>query len=199
MTQPTLPRSRKRPRITRHTGPARKRPGTPTGEGLGDLLRTVREDLRTVTARDPSRATPLDAVLHAPWQGLVLHRFAHRLYVRGHRFGPSLLTWVARVVSGMEIHAGARIGRRIFIDHGFGVVIGETAVIGDDVTLYHQVTLGSRGWWQDGGPGTRRHPVVGDRVTIGVGASLLGAITVGDDCPIRAHELVLHDRPGGPR
>ncbi|MDF3290473.1 serine O-acetyltransferase [Streptomyces silvisoli] len=195
MNQSTLPRGTRRARSA--TGPPRQLPRH--DEGLTGLLRTVAEDLRTVVDRDPSRATLLDAVLHPPWQGLVLYRLAHRLHVRGRRFGPGLLTWVARVVSGMEIHAGARIGRRVFIDHGFGVVIGETAVVGNDVTIYHQVTLGSRGWWQDGGPGARRHPVVGDRVTIGVGASLLGPITVADDCPIRAHELVTNDRPGGAR
>ncbi|WP_069812723.1 serine O-acetyltransferase [Streptomyces sp. TP-A0874] len=157
------------------------------------LLRLVREDLRAVLERDPSRTSLVEAALHAPWHGLVLYRVAHRLYKGGHRLGPGVLTWLGRVVSGVEIHAGARLGRRVFIDHGFGVVIGQTCVIGDDVTLYHHVTLGSRGWWQDDGRRAQRHPKIGDRVTIGVGASVLGPVTIGDDVRIRAHALVLND------
>jgi serine O-acetyltransferase len=168
----------------------------PVDCGLADLLRVIVEDLRTVAERDPSRRGLPEAAMHPPWHALVLHRLAHHLYLRGHRLRPTLLTWLARVVAGMEIHAGARLGRRVFIDHGFGVVIGETAIVGDDVTLYHGVTLGSRGWWQDGGRGVRRHPVVGDRVTIGVGASVLGPITVAEDCRINAHTLVIRDLPG---
>lgn len=153
----------------------------------------MKEDLKVVLERDPSRTRLVEAMLHAPWQGLLLHRVAHRLYRRGHRIGPGLLTWLGRIVSGMEIHAGARLGRRFFVDHGFGVVIGQTCVVGDDVTLYHQVTLGSRGWWQDGGARAQRHPKIGNRVTIGVGASVLGPVTIGDDVHIRASSLVLND------
>lgn len=165
----------------------------------GGLLSQIREDLHVVLERDPSRTRRVEALFHAPWQGLVLYRIAHRLYVAGHRTGPAVLTWFGRIISGMEIHAGARIGRRAFIDHGFGVVIGQTCIVGDDVTIYHQVTLGSRGWWQDGGPGAQRHPKIGDRVTIGTGASVLGPVTVGDDAKVRAHALVLSDVPGSAR
>lgn len=161
--------------------------------GYGGLLRHIREDLDAVVLRDPSRAGRAEAMLHAPWQGLALYRAAHLLYARGHRIRPGVLTWIGRIISGMEIHPGARIGRRAFIDHGFGVVIGETCVVGDDVTLYHRVTLGSRGWWQDGGARAQRHPKIGDRVAIGTGASVLGAVTIGDDIHIRAHALVLRD------
>ncbi|MFD3698161.1 serine O-acetyltransferase [Streptomyces sp. NPDC058646] len=159
------------------------------------LLRQIREDLDAVVARDPSRPRRREAFLHSPWHGLVLHRAAHRLHTGGHRFAAGLLTLVGRLLSGMEIHPGARIGRRLFIDHGFGVVIGETARVGDDVTLYHGVTLGSRGWSHNGDPTARRHPVVGDDVLIGVGASLLGPITVSSGNRIRAHSLILRDLP----
>ncbi|WP_329383747.1 serine O-acetyltransferase [Streptomyces sp. NBC_01351] len=159
------------------------------------LLRHIREDLDTVVARDPSRPRRRDALLHAPWYGLILHRVAHRLHVRGYRLAPGLLTLAGRLLSGMEIHPGARIGRRLFIDHGFGVVIGETARVGDDVTLYHGVTLGSRGWSHTGGPRARRHPVIGDDVHIGVGASVLGPVTIAAGTRIRAHSLVLEDLP----
>jgi serine O-acetyltransferase len=157
----------------------------------------IKEDLDAVLDRDPSRTRRAEALLHAPWQALALYRVSHRFYEDGHRLGPALLTWIGRIVSGMEMHSGARVGRRAFIDHGFGVVVGESCVIGDDVTLYHHVTLGSRGWWHDAPPGARRHPVIGDRVRVGTGASVLGPVTVGDDLLIRAHSLVLHDLPGG--
>jgi serine O-acetyltransferase len=161
------------------------------------LLALIAEDLDTVLERDTSRSSRAEALLHAAWQGLALYRIAHRLYEDGHRVSAALLTWVERIVSGMEVHPGAQLGRRAFIDHGFGVVIGETCVVGDDVSLYHQVTLGSRGWWQEGAAGTRRHPEIGNRVKIGTGASVLGPITIDDDVHIRAHELVLHDMPSG--
>ncbi|MFI5619701.1 serine O-acetyltransferase EpsC [Streptomyces sp. NPDC051567] len=159
------------------------------------LLRQIREDLDTVVARDPSRPRRREALLHSPWHGLVLHRLAHRLHRAGHRFSAGLLTLAGRLLSGMEIHPAARIGRRAFIDHGFGVVIGETARVGDDVTLYHGVTLGSRGWSHTGAPDARRHPVIGDDVLIGVGACVLGPVTIGNGNRIRAHSLVLRDLP----
>jgi serine O-acetyltransferase len=169
---------------------SRKRP-----DGRLSLLRQIREDLDAVVARDPSRPRRREALLHSPWHGLTLYRIAHRLHTRDHRFLAAFLTLFGRLLSGMELHPGARIGRRAFIDHGFGVVIGETARVGDDVTLYHGVTLGSRGWTQSAEPGARRHPVIGNGVLIGVGASVLGAITVGDGVRIRAHSLVLRDLP----
>ncbi|MFK4149644.1 serine O-acetyltransferase EpsC [Streptomyces sp. NPDC004065] len=169
-------------------------PSVPPTPAAPTLLRLVREDLHAVLARDPSCSGRLEALLHAGWQGLALYRLAHRQYRRGRRLRAALLTRLSRLLTGMEIHAGARIGRRAFIDHGFGVVIGETAVVGDDVTLYHGVTLGSRGWLHDG-RGTRRHPVIGDDVLIGTGASVLGPVTVGDGSRIAAHALVLHDVP----
>jgi serine O-acetyltransferase len=161
------------------------------------LSALIAEDLVAVHDRDAASTCRAQALFHAGWQGLALYRIAHRLYENGHRISPALITWVGRIVSGMEVHPGARLGRRAFIDHGFGVVIGETCVIGDDVSLYHQVTLGSRGWWQDDASVTQRHPTIGNRVKIGTGASVLGPVTIGDDLQIRAHALVVHDLPGG--
>ncbi|MFB9352467.1 serine O-acetyltransferase EpsC, partial [Streptomyces heliomycini] len=182
------------------TGRARRRaPRTPAPGGTPSLRRLIGEDLRAVLDRDPSCSGRLEALLHAGWQGLALHRLAHRHYANGRRLRAAVLTRLARLLTGMEIHAGARIGRRAFIDHGFGVVIGETAVVGDDVTLYHGVTLGSRGWLRDSDSGRRRHPVVGDGVLIGTGASVLGPVTVGDGRSIAAHSLVLRDLPATPR
>ncbi|MET7453963.1 serine O-acetyltransferase EpsC [Streptomyces sp. NPDC005574] len=181
--------------------PAPRGGGAPafrTGRGVS-LARLIAEDLTAVLDRDPSCSGRAEALLHAGWQGLALHRLAHRLHTRGRRLAAAALTRLARLVTGMEIHAGARIGRRAFIDHGFGVVIGETAVVGDDVTLYHGVTLGSRGWLHDSAGGGRRHPVLGDRVLIGTGASVLGPVSVGDGCRIAAHSLVLHDLPPTPQ
>ena len=122
--------------------------------------------------------------LHAVWW----HRAAHALWRRGLRFVPRAISQVVRFGTGIEIHPGATIGRRLFIDHGMGVVIGETAVIGDDVHLYHGVTLGGTGH-QHG----KRHPTIGNRVLIGAGAKVIGDITVGDDAKIGANALVVKD------
>ncbi|GII04344.1 serine O-acetyltransferase EpsC [Planobispora takensis] len=158
------------------------------------------EDLRAACRRDPalygSRA--LEAVLYPGLWAVWAHRLAHRLHLRGVPFAPRLISQLTRALTGVEIHPGARLGRRLFIDHGAGVVIGETAVVGDDVTLYHHVTLGGRGFRADG-KGAARHPVLGDRVTVGVGASVLGRVYVGDDASIGAHALVLTDVPAGAR
>jgi serine O-acetyltransferase len=166
------------------------------------LVRAALADLDTVRDRDPSLASRTEALLHPGLLALWGHRAAHSLYRRGLRRTARLLSVFFRVLTGgIEIHPGARIGRGFFIDHGSGVVIGETAVIGDGVTLFHQVTLGSVGWWHDRRrpAGSRRHPVVGDRVVIGAGATLLGPITVGDDAVIGAQALVMRDVPPGVR
>src|SRR5207342_313406 len=110
------------------------------------------------------------------------YRVHHALWARGHRLFARLVSQLARAVTGIEIHPGATIGRRFFIDHGMGVVIGETAEIGDDVMLYHDVTLGGRSLAK-----VKRHPTVGDRVTIGSGARVLGDINLGDDSQVGAN------------
>ncbi len=127
--------------------------------------------------------------LHAVW----VHRLSHRLWGRGRtRLVARLLSQLSRTVTGVEIHPGARIGRRFFIDHGMGVVIGETAEIGDDVMFYHGVTLGGRSLRR-----VKRHPTVGSHVVIGAGARLLGPITVGDHVQIGANAVVVKDVPEG--
>ncbi|MEU2439772.1 serine O-acetyltransferase EpsC [Streptomyces rubradiris] len=166
------------------------------------LIVRAREDLSVIVARDPSVRTRAEALLHPALPALWTHRLSHALYVRGHRHLARLLAYMARAVTGgIEIHPGARLGRRVFIDHGAAVVIGETAEVGDDVTIFHQVTLGSVGWWRDGrrAAGARRHPVVGDRVVLGTNAIVLGPVTVGDDALIGAGSLVLGDVPSGAR
>lgn len=170
------------------------------GSAVG-LLRMMAEDLRTVVERDPSVHGRVEALLHPALPALWLHRVAHRLHRRGRRLTARLLMLLARRATGVEIHPGAELGRRVFIDHGAAVVIGETAVVGDDVTLYHQVTLGAVGWWQDNRrpPGQRRHPVVGAGVVLGDNATVLGPITVGAGAVVGAQALVIRDVPAGAR
>lgn len=165
------------------------------------LIRLCGEDLRTIVERDPSVLTRAEALLHPALPALWGHRIAHRLHASGRRLLARLLMTVARAITGVEIHPGAVLGRRVFIDHGAGVVIGETAVVGDDVTIYHQVTLGAVGWWRDNErpPSARRHPVVGAGVVLGTGATVLGPVTVGDRAVVGAHALVVGDLPAGAR
>ncbi|MFZ5869853.1 MAG: serine O-acetyltransferase EpsC [Actinomycetota bacterium] len=152
------------------------------------------EDLDTAARRDPaarSRAELLLAYpgLHAIW----LHRLAHRMWQRpGLRLAARVLSHVNRFLTGIEIHPGATIGRRFFIDHGMGVVIGETAEVGDDVMLYHGVTLGGRSANRG-----KRHPTVEDRVTIGAGARVLGPVRVGAGSQVGANSVVVRDVPPG--
>ncbi|GAA2524862.1 serine O-acetyltransferase EpsC [Pilimelia columellifera] len=157
-------------------------------------------DIRHAVRRDPAlrgRALP-EVLLYPGLWAVWAHRLAHPLHRAGVPLLPRLISQLARWATGVEIHPGARIGRRLFIDHGHGVVIGETAEVGDDVTLFHRVTLGSRGWW-GGADAGRRHPRVGDRVVLGAGASVLGPVTVGDDAQISAHALVVRDVPAAAR
>ncbi|MEV6209047.1 serine O-acetyltransferase EpsC [Kitasatospora sp. NPDC051914] len=170
---------------------------------LRAALRDARETLDVVVARDPSVHSRSEALLHPTALALAGHRISHALYRRGRRCSARAVSTLAKAVTGgIEIHPGATIGRRFFIDHGSGTVIGETALIGDDVSLFHQVTLGSRGWWNDRdlvAAGERRHPRLGDGVTVGAGATLLGPITVGDGALIGAAALVMSDVPKGGR
>ncbi|WP_197042536.1 serine O-acetyltransferase EpsC [Microbispora rosea] len=179
----------------------RSPPPPPGSERPERLLRLLAEDLRTIVERDPSVRDRKEALLHPVLPALWLHRVAHRLHRRGRRVPARLLMLLARCVTGVEIHPGAALGRRVFVDHGAAVVIGETAVVGDDVTIYHQVTLGAVGWWRDNlrAAGERRHPVIGARVVLGAGATVLGPVRVGDDAVIGARALVLGDVPAGAR
>lgn len=164
---------------------------------VGRAIEVVSEQLDVIVERDPSIRSRGEALLHVALPAVLGYRVAHRLYLRGRYRAARAVFVLARLVTGVEIHPGARIGRRFFIDHGSGVVIGETSVIGDDVTLFHQVTLGATGWWKDEsrGPGARRHPNLGNGVIIGANATLLGPITIGDNVLVGAQSLVLVDVP----
>src|SRR5262245_36964173 len=163
-----------------------------TSRALGRRRRALSEDVAAVLARDPAARGPTEVVLcypglHAIW----LHRLAHPLYRRGRFLPARLLSRLGRALTGVEIHPGARIGRRVVIDHGMGVVIGETAEVGDDVLLYQGVTLGGTSLER-----TKRHPTVGKRVVIGAGARVLGPILIGDDARVGAGSVVT--RPVAP-
>jgi serine O-acetyltransferase len=163
------------------------------------MLARMREDIEVVFAKDPAAKNVFEVLLYPGLHALWAHRVAHRLYLRRVPVLPRLISQVARLLTGgIEIHPGATIGRRFFIDHGSGVVIGETAEIGDNVMLYHQVTLGATGWWKDMKSGrVKRHPTVEDDVVIGCGASILGPVTVGRGSKIGAMSLVVDNVPPG--
>ena len=159
------------------------------------LLSLVREDLETARRRDPAARTLLEvALLYPGVHALWAHRLAHRMWHLSPllRFPARLLSQFVRLVTGVEIHPGAQLGRRFFIDHGMGVVIGETAEVGDDVLMFHTSTLGGRSMTHG-----KRHPTVGDRVVIGAGAKLLGPITIGDDVQVGANAVVVKDVSAG--
>ncbi len=161
--------------------------------GLGRLAREVREDLTAAQQRDPAARSVARVEMlltYAGVQALLLHRVSHALHSAGVPLLPRLLAYVTTAVTGVEIHPAARIGRGLFIDHGAGVVIGETAEVGDDVTIYQGVTLGGTGFARG-----KRHPTVGDEVMIGAGAKLLGPIEVGGRSKIGANSVVIHDVP----
>jgi serine O-acetyltransferase len=169
-----------------------------SGERVRAIVRRAREDIGVVREKDPAVTSPWEVLLYPHLHALWLHRAAHRLYRRGLRVPARALALSGRFVSGgIDIHPGARIGRRFFIDHGSGVVIGETAEIGDDVMLYHLVTLGSVGWWTDvrREPGAKRHPSLGDGVVVCTGASVLGPVEIGPGSRIGAHAVVLTSLP----
>jgi serine O-acetyltransferase len=163
---------------------------------LWGLIR-LPDDISVIFEKDPAARNILEVLTYQGLHAILLHRIAHALWVRGIPFIPRLISQIARLVTGgIEIHPGAKIGRRFFIDHGTGVVIGETAEIGDNVMLYHQVTLGATGWWKDMKTGRRkRHPTIEDNVVIGVGASILGPVTIGRNSRIGALALVLESVP----
>lgn len=152
------------------------------------------EDVDGAIERDPAATSRLEVVLTSPGlHAIWAHRGLHELWkLPGGRLPARVLATVARSVTGVEIHPGAQIGRRFFIDHGMGVVIGETAEVGDDVMVYHDVTLGGRSMAR-----VKRHPTVGNRVTIGTGARVLGPVHIGDDVQIGANSVVVKDVPSG--
>jgi serine O-acetyltransferase len=158
---------------------------------MSHIVASIREDVATVRERDPAAKSRLEVFLcysglHAVW----FYRINHWLWNHGFWLLARWLSQVARFLTGIEIHPGAKIGHRLFIDHGLGVVIGETAIVGDDVTLYQGVTLGGTG--KEHG---KRHPTIEDEVVIGGGAKVLGNITVGRNCRIGAGSVVLRSVP----
>lgn len=156
------------------------------------VLRTIREDLRAARGQDPAARSDVEnAVVYSGLHAIWSHRVAHRMWAKPALRGPArMLAQFTRFLTGVEIHPGATIGRRFFIDHGMGVVIGETTEIGDDVMIYHGVTLGGRSLAK-----TKRHPTIGNRVTIGAGAKVLGPVVIGDDSAIGANAVVTRDVP----
>lgn len=155
------------------------------------MFRTIKEQIDTIFREDPAAKSVLEILLCYPgFHAILLHRLAHRLHRWGIPLIPRLISQMSRWLTGIEIHPGARIGRRFFIDHGMGVVIGETTEIGDDVLLYQGVTLGGTG--KEKG---KRHPTIGNHVVIGAGAKVLGNIRIGNHVKIGAGSVVIHSVP----
>lgn len=157
------------------------------------MFRRIRDDIRSVFERDPAARSTAEVLLtypglHAVWS----HRIAHRLWSWQLKLLARMLSQLTRWLTGIEIHPGATIGERFFIDHGMGVVIGETAEIGNDCTLYHGVTLGGTSWEQ-----TKRHPTLGKNVVVGAGAKILGPIRIGDNARVGSNSVVVKDVPAG--
>jgi serine O-acetyltransferase len=155
------------------------------------MFKTLKEDIEVIFEQDPAARSYLEVILtysglHAIWA----HRIAHAFYKRKFYFIARVISQISRFFTGIEIHPGAKIGRRFFIDHGMGVVIGETCEIGDNVTVYQGVTLGGTG--KEKG---KRHPTIKDNVLIAAGAKVLGSITIGENSKIGAGSVVLHDVP----
>ncbi len=159
-----------------------------TGQGLFAL---VREDVASVFERDPAARNKLEVLTTYPGlHAIIAYRVANRLWRAGWSYSARVISFVARMFTNVDIHPGATIGRRFFIDHGAGVVIGETAEVGDDVTLYHGVTLGGTSWRKG-----KRHPTLGDGVMVGAGAKILGPVNVGERARVGANSVVVKDVP----
>jgi serine O-acetyltransferase len=157
------------------------------------MLDRIRDDIASVFDRDPAARSWWEVVTCYPgFHAITLHRLSHALWNAGFRWAGRWLSHLGRFLTGIEIHPGATIGRRVFIDHGMGVVIGETAEVGDDCTLYHGVTLGGTTWNKG-----KRHPTLLPGVVIGAGAKVLGPITVGEGAKIGSNAVVVKDVPPG--
>ena len=156
------------------------------------IIRNIQEEIRIIRERDPAIHSVMEVFLYPSFKVMIHYRIAHRLYEKGHFFWARWVSQRGVRKTGIEIHPGARIGKGLFIDHGNGVIIGETTVIGDNVTLYQGVTLGGTG--KEHG---KRHPTVGDNVMISAGAKVLGSFTIGDNSKIGAGSVVLSEVPSG--
>lgn len=168
-----------------------KRLGKKAKETLDAVIETVVYDIEAVKKRDPAAKSGVEIVfLYSGMHALLAYRVSHKLYVTKHYFSARLISQIARFFTGIEIHPGAKIGKGLFIDHGMGVVIGETAEIGDNCTLYQGVTLGGTG--KDIG---KRHPTLGDNVMVGAGAKVLGPLTIGSGSKVAAGAVLLQPIP----
>ncbi len=157
------------------------------------MLARLKEDIQCVFARDPAAQSVLEIITTYPGiHAVLIHRLSHWLWLIGFKWFARFISFVGRWFTGIEIHPGAEIGRRFFIDHGMGVVIGETAVIGDDCTLYHGVTLGGTSWNKG-----KRHPTLHDGVVIGAGAKVLGPIEIGAGSRVGSNSVVIKSVPAG--
>ncbi|HFE48419.1 MAG TPA: serine O-acetyltransferase [Chromatiaceae bacterium] len=157
------------------------------------MFEQIREDIHCVFDRDPAARNAFEVLTTYPGiHAIILHRLAHGLWGSGFRWLARLVSHIARWLTGIEIHPGARLGRRFFIDHGMGVVIGETAIVGDDCTLYHGVTLGGTSWEKG-----KRHPTLENNVVVGAGAKVLGPITIGEGARIGSNSVVVKAVPPG--
>lgn len=157
------------------------------------MFKQLKEDVQAVFDRDPAARNTLEVLATYPGiHALIMHRVAHKLWCKQHKGSARVLSAFSRMLTGIEIHPGAVIGRRFFIDHGMGIVIGETAEIGDDVTLYHGVTLGGTSWNQG-----KRHPTLEDGVIVGAGAKILGPHVVGKNAKVGSNAVVTKGVPAG--
>ncbi|MEM7027774.1 MAG: serine O-acetyltransferase [Pseudomonadota bacterium] len=157
------------------------------------MFSTIKEEIDVVFERDPASRSILETIFTCPgFQAIVLHRLNHWLWNKGLHLLARMTAHISRFLTGIEIHPGASIGRRFFIDHGMGIVIGETAEIGDDVSIYHGVTLGGTTW--DKG---KRHPTLKDGVVVGAGAKILGPITINEGARIGCNAVVVKEIPAG--
>lgn len=170
----------------------------PVGTAKSGLAR-MSEDIRVARSKDPASTSFGAAVLHTGVHAIWLHRLSHNLQAKGFLISARLITYFNRLVTGVDLHPGATVEPGVFIDHGTGVVIGETAVLQSDVMLYHNVTVGSVGWWNPKVIAGRRHPIIGRGTILCTGALVLGPITVEPNCVIGANSVILADVPAGTR
>lgn len=154
------------------------------------MIKHIKEEFQVIKERDPAIKSPMEVLLYPSFRVMLSYRRAHKLYEKGHYFWARYLSQRAARKTGIEIHPGAVIGKGFFIDHGSGVIIGETAVVGDNVTLYQGVTLGGTG--KETG---KRHPTIGDNVMISAGAKIIGSFTVGENSKIGAGSVVIEEVP----
>jgi serine O-acetyltransferase len=164
-----------------------------------DIYPRLTQDVSTAMTKDPSCSSPAQAVLHQGLHAIWLHRISHFLHLRQRKVLARSVSYLGRVLTGVDLHPGAVLCDGVFIDHGCGVVIGETAVLEEDVMLYHNVTVGSVGWWRPSVVDGRRHPIIRRGAVLCTGSLILGPVVVGRDATIGAHAVVLADVPDNAR